>query len=134
MRPSSPWRAPSTQVPIKVKHRLAKTGTMRRGFDLDRGWSYFIALRCHRHGFTDRRTHQCSSSRECRVYLGDNKSTVFQDNRAPQPASPEDPRHHNSPSTVQSHPEESVADTPMFSNLPNLDDLTASDWSFLKGI
>nr|AJE24823.1 transcriptional activator protein [Tomato leaf curl Joydebpur virus] len=134
MRPSSPSKAHSTQVPIKVQHRLAKKGTRRRRVDLDCGCSYFIALRCHDHGFTHRGTHHCSSGREWRVYLGDNKSPVFQDNRAPPPAIPNEPRHHNSPSTVQSQPEESVGDTQMFSNLPNLDDLTASDWSFLKGL
>ncbi|AIN41797.1 transcriptional activator protein [Chilli leaf curl Gonda virus] len=134
MRPSSPSKAHSTQVPIKVQHRLAKRGTWRRRVDLDCGCSYFIALRCHDYGFTHRGTHHCSSSREFRVYLGDNKSPVFQDNRAPQQAIHEEPRHHNSPSTVQSQPEESVGDTQMFSHLPNLDDLTPSDWSFLKGI
>nr|AJE24830.1 transcriptional activator protein [Tomato leaf curl Joydebpur virus] len=134
MRPSSPSKAHSTQVPIKVQHRLAKKGTRRRRVDLDCGCSYFIALRCHDHGFTHRGTHHCSSGREWRVYLGDNKSPVFQDNRAPPPAIPNEPRHHNSPSTVQSQPEESVGDTQMFSNIPNLDDLTASDWSFLKGL
>nr|QPF16469.1 TrAP [Tomato leaf curl Joydebpur virus] len=134
MRPSSPSKAHSTQVPIKVQHRLAKRGTRRRRVDLDCGCSYFIALRCHDHGFTHRGTHHCSSGREWRVYLGDNKSPIFQDNRAPPPAIPNEPRHHHSPSTVQSQPEESVGDTQMFSNLPNLDDLTASDWSFLKGL
>nr|UUF95028.1 transcriptional activator protein [Chilli leaf curl virus] len=134
MRPSSPSQAHSTQVPIKVQHRLAKKGTRRRRVDLDCGCSYFIALRCHGYGFTHRGTHHCSSSREWRVYLGDNKSPVFQDNRAPQQAIPPEPRHHHRADTVQSQPEESVGDTQMFSNLPNLDDLTASDWSFLKGI
>nr|QCC88930.1 transcriptional activator protein [Tomato leaf curl Joydebpur virus] len=134
MRPSSPSQAHSTQVPIKVQHRQAKRGTRRRRVDLDCGCSYFIALRCHDYGFTHRGTHHCSSSREWRVYLGDNKSPVFQDNRAPPPAIPNEPRHHNSPSSVQSQPEESVGDTQMFSNLPNLDDITPSDWSFLKGL
>ncbi|QIT07040.1 AC2 [Chilli leaf curl Ahmedabad virus-India] len=134
MRPSSPSQAHSTQVPIKVQHRLAKKGTRRRRVDLDCGCSYFIALRCHGYGFTHRGTHHCSSGREWRVYLGDNKSPVFQDNRAPQQAIPQEPRHHHRADTVQSQPEESVGDTQMFSNLPNLDDLTASDWSFLKGI
>nr|AOA49823.1 transcription activator protein [Chilli leaf curl virus] len=134
MRPSSPSQAHSTQVPIKVQHRLAKKGTRRRRVDLDCGCSYFIALRCHGYGFTHRGTHHCSSSREFRVYLGDNKSPVFHNRRASQPAIPDEPRHHHRPSTVQSQPEESVGDTQMFPSLPNLDDLTASDWSFLKGI
>nr|CUT16851.1 transcription activator protein [Cherry tomato leaf curl virus] len=134
MRPSSPSKAHSTQVPIKVKHRLAKKGNRRRRVDLPCGCSYFKALACHGHGFTPRGIHHCSSSREWRVYLGDSKSPIFQDNRTPQPAIPDEPRHHHRPSTVQSQPEESIGDTQMFPSLPNLDDLTASDWSFLKGI
>nr|CRI05743.1 transcriptional activator protein [Papaya leaf curl virus] len=134
MRSSSPSKAHSTQVPIKVKHRLAKKGTRRRRVDLPCGCSYFIALACHDHGFTHRGTHHCSSSREWRVYLGDSKSPVFQDNRAPQPAVLHEQRHHHRPDTVQLQPEESVGDTQMFPSLPNLDDLTASDWSFLKGL
>nr|AVD30025.1 AC2 [Cotton leaf curl Kokhran virus] len=134
MQSSSPSRAHSTQVPIKVQHRLAKKGTRRRRVDLPCGCSYFIALACHNHGFTHRGTHHCSSSREWRVYLGDNKSPVFQGNRAPQSGIPSEPSHNHRADTVQSQPEESVGDTQMFSNLPNLDDLTASDWSFLKGI
>nr|QQL11677.1 transcription activator protein [Cherry tomato leaf curl virus] len=134
MRPSSPSKAHYTQVPIKVQHRLAKKKTRRRQVDLPCGCSYFIALACHDHGFTHRGTHHCSSSREWRVYLGDSKSPLFQDNKASQPAIPDEPRHHHRPSTVQSQPEESVGDTQMFPSLPNLDDLTAPDWSFLKGI
>nr|ALG76591.1 C2 [Euphorbia leaf curl virus] len=133
MRSLSPSKAHSTQVPIKVQHRLAKKGTRRRRVDLPCGCSYFIALACHDHGFTHRGTHHCSSSREWRVYLGDSKSPIFQDIRAPQPAIPDEPRHHHRPSTIQSQPEESTGDSQMFPSLPNLDDLTASDWSFLKG-
>nr|WBT00794.1 transcription activator protein [Pedilanthus leaf curl virus] len=134
MPPSSPSKTHSTQVPIKVQHRLAKKGTRRRRVDLPCGCSYYIALACHGHGFTHRGTHHCSSSREWRVYLGDSKSPVFQDNRAPQPAIPDGERHHNRPSTVQSQPEESVGDSQMFPSLPSLDDFTASDWSFFKGL
>nr|AHB20292.1 transcriptional activator protein [Tomato leaf curl virus] len=133
MRPSSPSKAHSTQVPIKVKHRLAKKRTRRRRVDLPCGC--LLIASCHDHGFTHRGTHHCSSSTErWRVYLGDSKSPIFQDNRASQPAIPDEPRHHHRPSTVQSQPEESVGDTQMFPSLPNLDDLTASDWSFLKGL
>ncbi|AAS55101.1 transcriptional enhancer protein [Tomato leaf curl Bangalore virus-Cotton [Fatehabad]] len=134
MRDSSPSKNHSTQVPIKVQHRLAKKGTRRRRVDLPCGCSYFIALACNDHGFTHRGTHHCSSNREWRVYLGNSKSPLFQDNRAPQPAIPVGERHHNRPDTIQSQLEESVGDTQMLSGLPNLDDLTASDWSFLKGL
>nr|AHB73977.1 AC2 [Tomato leaf curl Karnataka virus] len=134
MRSSSPSNAHSTQVPIKVQHRLAKMGTRRRRVDLPCGCSYFIALACHDHGFTHRGTHHCSSSREWRVYLGDSKSPIFQDNRAPQPSMHDEPRHHPRPSTVQSQPEESGGDTQMVPSLPSLDDLPASDCASLKGI
>nr|QGV12718.1 transcriptional activator protein [Tobacco curly shoot virus-Myanmar] len=134
MQPSSPSKAHSTQVPIKVKHRIAKRGIRRRRVDLDCGCSYFIALRCHGYGFTHRGTHHCSSSREWRVYLGDSKSPLFQDIRAPQPAISEEPRHHHRPNTVQSQPEESSGSAQVFSNLPNLDDFTASDWEFIEGL
>ncbi|AFA26440.1 transcription activator protein [Papaya leaf curl virus-[soybean: Lucknow]] len=134
MRPSSPSKAHSTQVPIKVQHRLAKKGNRRRRVDLPCGCSYFIALACHNHGFTHRGTHHCSSSREWRVYLGDSKSPIFQDNRTPQPSIHNERRHNQSPNTVQLQPEESVGDAQVFSSLPNLDDFTASDWSFLKGL
>ncbi|ABP04006.1 transactivator protein [Radish leaf curl virus] len=134
MRPSSPSKAHSTQVPIKVQHRHAKKGNRRRRVDLPCGCSYFIALACHNYGFTHRGTHHCSSSREWRVYLGDSKSPVFQDNRTPQPSIHNERRHNQSPNTVQLQPEESVGDAQVFSSLPNLDDFTASDWSFLKGL
>ncbi|QGV12712.1 transcriptional activator protein [Begomovirus myanmarense] len=134
MQPSSPSKAHSTQVPIKVKHRIAKRGIRRRRVDLDCGCSYFIALRCHGYGFTHRGTHHCSSSREWRVYLGDSKSPLFQDIRAPQPAISGEPRHHHRPNTVQLQPEESSGSAQVFSSLPNLDDFTASDWEFLEGL
>nr|WNV28191.1 Transcription activator protein [Tomato leaf curl Karnataka virus] len=134
MRSSSHSNAHSIQVPKKVQHRIAKRGTRRRRVDLPCGCSYFIAIACHDHGFTHRGTHHCGSSREWRVYLGDSKSPIFQNNRARQPAIPHEPRHHHRPNTVQPQPAESVGDTQMFPSLPNLDGLTASDWSFLKGI
>nr|WBU87207.1 transcriptional activator protein [Papaya leaf curl virus] len=134
MRPSSPSKAHSTQVPIKVQHRLAKKGIRRRRVDLDCGCSYYLSINCRNHGFTHRGTHHCSSSTEWRVYLGDSKSPLFQDIGAPQQSIQHDRRHNDNTNTVQSQPEESVGDTQMFSELPNLDDFTASDWSFLKGI
>nr|AEQ29672.1 transcription activator protein [Tobacco curly shoot virus] len=134
MRSSSPSKAHSTQVPIKVKHRLAKKGNRRRRVDLPCGCSYFIALACHDHGFTHRGTHHCSSSREWRVYMGDSKSLLFQDNRAPEPSICHERRHNHHPNTVQIQHEESSGSAQVFSSLPNLDDFTASDWSFLKGL
>nr|QGL54783.1 transcription activator protein [Chilli leaf curl virus] len=134
MRPPTPSKGLFTQVTTKRDHRLAKRGTRRRRVDIDCGCTYFIAPRCHGYGYTHRGTHHCSTGREWRVYLGDNKSPPFQDNRAPQPAIPEEPRHHPRADTVQSQPEESVGDTQMFYNLPNLDDITATDWTFQKGI
>nr|QBO66581.1 transcriptional activator protein [Papaya leaf curl virus] len=134
MRSSSPSQSHCTQVPIKVKHRLAKRGARRRRVDLPCGCSYFIASACHNHGFTHRGTHHCSSGNEWGVYLEGPKSPIFQDNRAPPKAIPNEPRHHHRSDTVQSQPQEGVEDTQMFPRLPNLHDLTTSDRSFLKGI
>ncbi|ABI31646.1 transcriptional activator protein [Tomato leaf curl Bangalore virus - [India:Kerala IV:2005]] len=134
MQPSSPSKGHSTQVPIKVQHCLAKKGTRRRRVDLPCGCSYFRLLVGNDHGFTHRGTHRCGSNREWGVYLGNSKFRLFQDNRAPQPAIPVGERHHYRPNTIQFQLEESVGDTQMLSSLPNLDDLTASDWSFLKGL
>nr|QCC88850.1 transcriptional activator protein [Tomato leaf curl Bangladesh virus]QCC88862.1 transcriptional activator protein [Tomato leaf curl Bangladesh virus]QCC88866.1 transcriptional activator protein [Tomato leaf curl Bangladesh virus] len=132
MRSSSPWKAHSTRVPIKVQHKLAKKGTRRRRVDLPCGCSYFIALPCNEHGFTHRGTHHCSSNREWRVYLGDSKSPLFQDNRTPQQAIPHEQRHHHHPNSVQLQPAGSSGSAQVFSSLPNPDDFTASDWSILK--
>nr|AAW50895.1 transactivator protein [Begomovirus sp. CR-2004-4] len=134
MRPSSPSKSHSTQVPIKVQHRIAKKNNRRRRVDLPCGCSYFIALACHNHGFSHRGVHHCSSSREWRVYLGDTKSPLFQDNGAPQPPISNESRYHENPNPVQLQPEESVGNSQMLSDLPDLDDFTASDWSFLKSI
>ncbi|ANX99787.1 transcription activator protein [Senna leaf curl virus] len=134
MRSSSPSGAHSTQVPIKVQHNRAKKRFRRRRVDLDCGCSYFLAIGCHNHGFTHRGVHHCSSSREWRIYLDGSKSPIFQDDRPPQQAFSVEPRHNNGKNTVQLQPEESTGDSPMFPNLPHLDDLTPSDWSFLKGI
>nr|QBY34652.1 transcriptional activator protein [Chilli leaf curl virus] len=135
MQPSSPSKAHYTQVPIKVQHRAAKRRAIRRKrVDLNCGCSYYVHIDCHNYGFTHRGTHHCSSGDEWRVYLGGSKSPVFQDNKAPQQAIPDEQRHHNRPSPVQPQPEERAGDSQMFHSLPNLDDLTASDWSFLKGL
>nr|UYO78179.1 AC2 [Chilli leaf curl virus] len=134
MRPSSPSKAHSTQVPIKVQHRLAKKGTRRRRVDLDCGCSYFISLRCHDYGFTHRGTHHCSSSREWRVYLGDSKSPIFQNNKTRYQTVSSRTRHNQSAYNVQPQPAESTGTSQMCSNVPNLDGLTPSDWDFLESL
>ncbi|AAL11518.1 C2 protein [Pepper leaf curl virus] len=134
MQSSSPSEPHSTQVPIKVRHRIAKRTTRRRRVDLPCGCSYFVALSCHNHGFTHRGTHHCSSSREWRIYLDGQQSPIFQNHTTPREAIPEEPRHNHSADPVQLQPEESVGTTSMLSNLPNLDSFTSSDLAFLKSI
>nr|AYA62491.1 AC2 [Ageratum yellow vein China virus] len=135
MQNSSPSTAHCTQVPIKVQHRIAKKRPIRRRrVDLPCGCSYYLGLNCASHGFTHRGTHHCSSSREWRVYLDNQKSPLFQDNPAPRETIPDQQRHHHSTSPVQPQPEESVGNTPVFSELPGLDSLTTSDLAFLKSI
>nr|CAM84519.1 AC2 protein [Pepper yellow vein Mali virus]CAM84525.1 AC2 protein [Pepper yellow vein Mali virus]CAM84560.1 AC2 protein [Pepper yellow vein Mali virus] len=135
MQPSSPSTGHSTQVPIKVIHRRAKTKAIRRKrIDLDCGCSYYLHIDCINHGFTHRGVHHCSSGREWRVYLGTNQSPVFQDHQTRQQTIPTGTRHHYSSDTVQLQPAEGFGDTQMFSDLPDLDSLTTSDIEFLKGL
>ncbi|AHA82275.1 AC2 [Tomato leaf curl New Delhi virus 4] len=134
MRPSSPSKAHSTQVPIKVQHKLAKKGTRRRRVDLPCGCSYFIALTCHDHGFTHRGVHHCGSYREWRIYLGNQKSPVFQNFETRQQALPNTARHNQDSNTIQPQPAESPGTSQVFSNFQNLDGLTPSDWDFLESL
>ncbi|ANT82186.1 AC2 protein [Ramie yellow mosaic virus] len=135
MQNSSPLPSHCTQVPIKVQHRIAKKKSIRRRrVDLPCGCTYYISINCASHGFTHRGVHHCNSSREWRVYLAGAESPVFQDHETRRETVPEQLRHHHSPSPVQLQPEESIGDTPMFSDLPNLDSFTTSDWAFLKSI
>ncbi|AAU00337.1 AC2 protein [Tomato yellow leaf curl Guangdong virus] len=135
MQHSSPSRSHCTQVPIKVQHKIAKKRPVRRRrVDLDCGCSYYFGINCASHGFSHRGTHHCNSSREWRIYLDNQQSPLFQDNPTPRETIPEEPRYHNRPNTIQLQPEESVGDTQMFSNLPNLDSFTSSDLAFLKSI
>nr|CAM91883.1 C2 protein [Tobacco leaf curl Zimbabwe virus] len=135
MQHSSPSTGHSTQIPIKVLHRKAKTKAIRRKrIDLDCGCSYYIHIGCRNHGFTHRGRHHCASSSEWRFYLGDNKSALFQNNQTPHKTVLQELQHHTPSNTIQPQPQEDIGDSQMFSQLPGLDDLTASDWSFLKSI
>ncbi|ABG79571.1 C2 protein [Tomato yellow leaf curl Indonesia virus-[Lembang]] len=135
MQNSSPSRDHCTQVPIKVQHRIAKKKIIRRRrVDLNCGCSYYVSINCANHGFTHRGVHHCSSSQEWRLYLGDSKSPLFQDTQPSQPAVQHEPRRDNNTAAVQPQPEESVGNTPVFSDVPSLDLLTPSDWAFLKSL
>ncbi|CAA05441.1 AC2 protein [Okra yellow vein mosaic virus] len=123
-----------TQVPIKVQHREAKRRNRRRRVDLECGCFYYLSINCHNHGFSHRGTHHCSSSKEWRLYLEGSKSPLFQDPQPRQPSIHDEHGHNNTQDPFQLQPTESSGNTQVFSNLPNLDDLTPSDWSFLKGI
>ncbi|ABO40825.1 transcriptional activator protein [Tomato leaf curl New Delhi virus 5] len=118
-----------TSVPQKKKKNIR-----RRRVDLQCGCSYYISINCHDHGFTHRGVHHCGSSREWRVYLGRSKSPVFQNIETRQQTMPHESRHHPPPNTVQPQPAESSGASQVFSNFPNLDGLTPSDWDFLEGI
>ncbi|ADO41049.1 transcription activator protein [Cotton leaf curl Alabad virus] len=134
MRSSSHLKDPCTQVPIKVQHREAKRRIRRRRVDLECGCSYYLSINCHNHGFSHRGTHHCSSSKEWRLYLEGSKSPLFQNPQPRQPSIHDEHGHNNTQDPFQLQPTESSGNTQVFSNLPNLDDLTPSDWSFLKGI
>uniref|UniRef100_A0AB38ZLR6 Transcriptional activator protein n=2 Tax=Chilli leaf curl Salem virus TaxID=3145020 RepID=A0AB38ZLR6_9GEMI len=134
MQSSSPSQAHSTQVPIKVLHRQYKRSIRRKRIDLDCGCSYYLNINCRNYGFTHRGTHHCSSGNEWRQYLAGPKSPIFHNPQPPQTAVQLDNRPVNCKDPVQPQPSEGLGGTQMFSSLPKRDDLTASDWSFLKGI
>ncbi|CAM91895.1 C2 protein [Tomato leaf curl Anjouan virus] len=135
MQPSSPSTSHCSQIPIKVKHRIAKkTPIRRKRIDLNCGCSYYLHINCTNHGFTHRGNHHCSSNAEWRFYLGDTKSPIFQDNLPPQSTVQHESRHPINPDTVQPQLKEGIGDSQMFSQLQGLDELTPSDWSFLKSI
>nr|QBM00966.1 transcription associated protein [Mesta yellow vein mosaic virus] len=134
MRSSSPLKDHCTQVPIKVQHREAKKRNRRRRVDLECGCSYYLSINCFNHGFTHRGTHHCSSSMEWRLYLGSTKSPLFQDPKPRGLSLLEQDGHNNNQDPIQLQPSESSGSAQVFYDLPGLDDLTPSDWSFLKGI
>nr|AKH66018.1 TrAP [Mesta yellow vein mosaic virus] len=134
MRSSSPLKDHCTQVPIKVQHREAKKRNRRRRVDLECGCSYYLSINCFNHGFTHRETHHCSSSMEWRLYLGSTKSPLFQDPKPRGVSLLEQHGHNKDQDPIQLQPSESSGSAQVFSDLPGLDDLTPSDWSFLKGI
>ncbi|AEI91439.1 transcriptional regulator [West African Asystasia virus 2] len=135
MHHSSPSSAHSTQVPIKVSHRLGKRKPIRRKrIDLNCGCTYFLHINCTNHGFTHRGEHHCSSGQEWRLYLGNIKSPVFQDPQPRRPTNVPTMGHNQNTSEIQPQPEEGIGDSQMFIDLPGLDELTPSDFSFLKSI
>ncbi|ATO88009.1 AC2 [Coccinia mosaic Virudhunagar virus] len=134
MHSSSPSKVPSTPAGIKAQHRKSKRAIRRRRIDLKCGCSYYYSIDCHDHGFTHRGVHHCNSSREWRVYLDGTKSPLFQDNRPRSPSVFLPTGHHNNRNQIQPQPEESSADSQVFSNLQGLDWFTASDLAFFEGI
>ncbi|ABG26026.1 TrAP protein [Spilanthes yellow vein virus] len=135
MRSSSPSTSHCTLPNIKVQHREAKKKTIRRRrIDLKCGCTYYLSINCVNHGFSHRGTYHCSSSREWRLYLDNNKSPIFQDHQPREPTIPHGDRHHNNKDTIQLQPSESIGDTQMFSNLSSLDELTTSDIAFLESL
>nr|ABU95073.1 AC2 [Tobacco leaf curl Japan virus] len=135
MRPSSPSTAHSTQVPIKVQHRIGKTrAPRRRRIDLNCGCSIYVALDCANHGFTHRGHHHCSSGMEWRVYLDSTKSPIFQNHEPRSTAIQHASGHNNDTDTVQPQPQVSTGSTQVLPDLQDLDSLTTSDLLFLEYI
>nr|AGH29828.1 transactivating protein [Tomato common mosaic virus] len=120
----------STPPSIKLGHRIAKRAPRRRRIDLNCGCSLYVNLNCSNYGFTHRGTHHCASGREWRLYMGANKSPLFQD-----VPSRGHPVHHDQsvpcPNTVQPQPEESIGSPQGISQLPSLDDIPDSFWDDL---
>ncbi|AGT57881.1 REn [Pepper leafroll virus] len=119
----------STPPCIKAQHTAAKRrAPRRRRIDLNCGCSIYVHINCCNDGFTHRGTHHCASSREWRIYLGDRKSPLFQNNQRREASLHEDnniPR----PDTLQPQPEESVGSPQGISQFPSLDDIDDSFWA-----
>nr|AMW86990.1 transcriptional activator [Sida golden yellow vein virus] len=121
---SSPSQPPS----IKKAHKQAKRRAIRRRrIDLDCGCSIYLHIGCTGHGFTHRGTHHCTSGREWRLYLGDRKSPVFQDQQSRGTDVHQD-QSISHPDQVQPQPEESVGSPQSLPELPSLDDIDDSFW------
>nr|AOT83444.1 trans-activating protein [Wissadula yellow mosaic virus] len=121
----------STPPCIKKAHRQAKRRAIRRRrIDLECGCSIYLHINCAEYGYTHRGTHHCASSGEWRLYLGNNKSPVFQDVQGRGPSI-----HNNKglpcTNTVQPQLEESIASPQSIPELPNLDDIPDSFWADL---
>nr|AYW01577.1 transcriptional activator protein [Tomato leaf curl New Delhi virus] len=123
-------------IPVaKTSLRQKKNKSIRRRrVDLQCGCTYYISINCHDHGFTHRGVHHCGSSREWRIYLENSKSPVFQNFETRQQALPNTARHNQDSNTVQPQSAESPGASQVFSNFPNLDGLTPSDWDFLASL
>nr|WEX49701.1 AC2 protein [Clerodendrum golden mosaic China virus] len=135
MQNSSPSRSHSSQVPIKVQHKISKRKpTRRRRIDLECGCSYYLSIDCHNHGFTHRGNHHCNSSGEWRFYLGGSKSPIFQNNGARLETVQHEPRHYHRPNTIQPQPAESTGTSQMLPLISNLDTFDSADWEIFKGL
>nr|AGH30020.1 transactivating protein [Tomato yellow vein streak virus] len=118
----------STPPSIKPRHRAAKQKTTRRKrIDLNCGCSIYIHINCRNNGFTHRGTHHCASSREWRLYLGDYKSPLFQDNQRRGPILHND-QDIPCADTFQPQPAESAGSPQGISKFPSLDDIPESFW------
>ncbi|AAB87608.1 transcription activation protein [Cowpea golden mosaic virus] len=135
MQSSSTSPSRSTQIPIKVRHRIAKKKQIRRRrVDLTCGCSYYLAIECANHGFTHRGVHHCSSSAEWRLYLDSPKCNIFQGDEPPRMGNGITvPRNSNS-TPVQPQPQESLGDSQMLDDIDYLNSLTESDLAFLESL
>ncbi|AOT83404.1 trans-activating protein [Sida chlorotic vein virus] len=126
----------STPPSIKQQHRIAKKrqaktrAIRRRRIDIECGCSIYVHINCTGHGFTHRGEHHCTSGGEWRLYLGNNKSPVFQDIQGRRPPVHKDPSVSH-PNTVQLQPAESVASPQGLFEFPSLDDIDDSFWEDL---
>ncbi|BAF49372.1 C2 [Honeysuckle yellow vein mosaic virus-[Japan:Miyazaki:2001]] len=135
MQPSSPSTAHSTQVPIKVQHKIGKKRQpRRRRIDLNCGCSIYVSLGCANYGFTHRGHHHCSSGTEWRVYLDSAKSPIFQNHESRPTAIQHESGHNHSTDTIQPQPPISAGFTQVLPDFQDLDSLTSSELAFLEFI
>nr|AEG42038.1 transcriptional activator protein [Cotton leaf curl Multan virus] len=134
MRSSSLSKDHCTQLPIKVQHREAKRRNRRRRVDLECGCSYYLSINCHNHGFTHREPITAAQAGNGAYIWEVPNPLYFKIISHSSPSIHDKYGHTHDPNPIQLQHSESSGTAQVFSNLPNLDDLTPSDWSFLKGI
>ncbi|ANY43213.1 transactivator protein [Croton golden mosaic virus] len=121
----------STPLSIKKQPRQTKKKVIRRRrIDLQCGCSIYQHIDCTGHGFTHRGAHHCTSGREWRLYLGNNKSPIFQDQRS-RGSTIHTNEDISCTNTVQPQPEEPIASTQSLPELPSLDDFSDNFWDEL---
>ncbi|WAB58490.1 transcription activator protein [Cajanus scarabaeoides yellow mosaic virus] len=137
MRSSTPSKNHCSPPSIKAQHRFAKKkqrAIRRRRIDLPCGCSFYAHIDCHKYGFTHRGTHHCLSSEQWRLYLGNNKSPIFQGPHPRVTVGHYNDEPNGGTNNVQPPAEESVGDAQVFPGLDDIPSFQDDFWADLDNI